>query len=319
MSDTTEPAEIDLDAIAATLGGVVYGEGIICPGPGHTAKDRSLRVWFDDKGDPRTHSFTDDDFAECRDYVREKLGLPRYGSAATPNHRPVVKAKRERKLTAEQERHIRLARTLWGEAVDPRGTLAERYLRERRKLDLPADLCGTVLRFHPRCVMGGGRSVPTLIALFRKIESNNPAAIHRIRLTAPRRGELRDEPVWEKYPTAKIERKMLAPAGGAAVKLRQPEHGKLVLAEGIETAMAAMELGLGPAWALGSVGGIAHFPVLPDVQHLILAEEAGKPSRDAVAKCSQRWRIAGRKVSIVTSDVGSDLNDAIIAKKELGV
>jgi hypothetical protein len=204
-----------------------------------------------------------------------------------------------------------------GFGISPRGTLAEQYLRERRKLDLPDDLCNVVLRFTPLCLFGT-RMVPALIALFRGIEDDKPRAIHRIRLTAPRRGELRDVPFWHRDENAKVERKMLGPVRGAAVKLRQPDHGKLVIAEGVESAMAAMELGLGPAWALGSVGAIASFPILPDVTHLVIAQEAGEPSAKAVAACSQRWRLAGRKVSIAASDVGSDLNDALIAKDLLG-
>jgi hypothetical protein len=53
------------------------------------------------------------------------------------------------------------ALALFRDAVDPRGTPAERYFRERRGLDLPDDLCGPVLRWH-----AGERAV---VALFRNI------------------------------------------------------------------------------------------------------------------------------------------------------
>ena len=48
------------------------------PRPGHDAGDRSLSV-KPDKDDAEgfvVHSFADDDFKACRDYVRAKLGLP---------------------------------------------------------------------------------------------------------------------------------------------------------------------------------------------------------------------------------------------------
>jgi 5S rRNA maturation endonuclease (ribonuclease M5) len=64
--------------IAELLGGEVRGAEVLCPGPGHSADDRSLSV----KPDPAdregfvTHSFADDDWKACRDHVRKKLGLP---------------------------------------------------------------------------------------------------------------------------------------------------------------------------------------------------------------------------------------------------
>ena len=64
--------------IAELLGGDVRGGQVLCPGPGHSADDRSLSV----KPDPAdregfvTHSFAGDDWKDCRDHVRTKLGLP---------------------------------------------------------------------------------------------------------------------------------------------------------------------------------------------------------------------------------------------------
>jgi hypothetical protein len=66
---------------AAALGGDVSGrETILCPGPGRSPKDRSLSVKFDPTAPDGflTHSHAGDDGRECRDYVRERLGLPRW-------------------------------------------------------------------------------------------------------------------------------------------------------------------------------------------------------------------------------------------------
>ena len=60
------------------------------------------------------------------------------------------------------------------------GTVAERYLRQTRGLDIPDDLSG-VLRFHSQCTFGPGVRRPCLVALFRDIVSNEPCAIHRSR------------------------------------------------------------------------------------------------------------------------------------------
>jgi hypothetical protein len=46
---------------------------------------------------------------------------------------------------------IKRALAIWKEGDDPRGTLAEQYLRQHRGLELPTAICGDVLRFHPVC------------------------------------------------------------------------------------------------------------------------------------------------------------------------
>ena len=64
--------------IAELLGGEVNGSQVLCPGPGHTASDRSLSIKLDndDAEGFVVHSFADDDFKACRDHVRTRLGLP---------------------------------------------------------------------------------------------------------------------------------------------------------------------------------------------------------------------------------------------------
>ena len=70
------PASIE--AIARALGGRVRsGSEILCPGPGHSAHDRSLAVRFS-CGAPEgfvVHSFAGDDPLQCRHHVRARLGL----------------------------------------------------------------------------------------------------------------------------------------------------------------------------------------------------------------------------------------------------
>ena len=64
--------------IAELLGGDVRGSEVLCPGPGHRARDRSLSVKPDpdDREGFLTHSFAGDSWKNCRDHVRKKLGLP---------------------------------------------------------------------------------------------------------------------------------------------------------------------------------------------------------------------------------------------------
>jgi hypothetical protein len=183
------------------------------------------------------------------------------------------------------------ALALWAEGVDPRWTPAEAYWRSR-SLSLD-DLSGCVLRWH------AGQHA--LLALFRNIETDQPQAISRTFLD---------------QNAQKIGRKFLGPVAGAAVKLDDDDtvtHG-LYVAEGIETAQAARQLGLKPAWAMGSAGAIARLPPLSGIECLSLLAEHCPENARAVEACGTRWRNAGREVFLVEPSFGKDLNDAIKGK-----
>src|SRR5262245_19008430 len=69
-----------IDRIAELLGGDVGSGEVLCPGPNHSATDRSLSVKPDDTADGGfvCYSFANDDPGLCRDHVRARLGLPRF-------------------------------------------------------------------------------------------------------------------------------------------------------------------------------------------------------------------------------------------------
>src|SRR5262245_16183418 len=69
-----------LDQIATALGGEISGGQVRAPGPNHSPQDRSLSVKLDANAPDGflVHSFSGDDPIVCRDYVREKLGLPEF-------------------------------------------------------------------------------------------------------------------------------------------------------------------------------------------------------------------------------------------------
>jgi Toprim domain-containing protein/CHC2-type zinc finger protein len=179
---------------------------------------------------------------------------------------------------------------LWSEGLDPRGTLAEIYLATRR-LDLSEDLAGNVLRWHPR--------IGAMLALFRNIRMDEPQAISRTFLD----GEGR-----------KIERKFLGPVAGCAVKLDADGEvtNGLHIGEGVETTMTARQVeDRRPAWALGSAGAIAAFPVLSGIECLTLLAEHCDANARAIKQCGDRWCEAGREVLVNEPIGGKDLNDAL--------
>jgi AAA domain/Toprim-like len=69
---------IDLRGLAKVLNGEVSADQVKAPGPGHSPHDRSLSIKLDPSAQDGfiVHSFAHDDPIKCRDYVRERIGLP---------------------------------------------------------------------------------------------------------------------------------------------------------------------------------------------------------------------------------------------------
>jgi hypothetical protein len=207
-------------------------------------------------------------------------------------------------------RTLKLALALWQAAKPIAGTPAARYLLDVRGIDvdtLPADV---PLRFHPRCTFGPGKRLPCLLALYRDIDSDEPAGIHRIALTP------------EVLAGGEVERRSLGRwQRPRAVKL-WPATTILYLGEGIETVLAAATrlpyrdgALMRPAWAAVSTGGISKFPVLPDVQELRLLLDHDAEGENCAVPCRERWEAAGRKVTrLRPPQPGYDFNDVVLEK-----
>src|SRR5690242_18628076 len=80
----------DLRALAAALGGEVTSGAVSCPGPDHSPKDRSLRVYVDWQAPAgvRVHSHAGDDWRVCMDHVLRKLGREPVDKLRQPQKRP---------------------------------------------------------------------------------------------------------------------------------------------------------------------------------------------------------------------------------------
>jgi len=273
--------------IAAAMGGDVTGrDSCNVPGPGHSRRDRSLAIRITRSGFV-VHSFANDDWKECREYVRSKLDLS--------NDWNSDKAPPLDTTGDDLERRKKFALKIWADCIDPRGTLAERYMREYRKLDLIESVAYAVIRFHAGLHYETGKYLPAMVCLLRDIISNEPCGIHRTFLN--------------RYTGEKIDRKMLGIAKGAAIKLDAEPSATLTIGEGVETVLAARAAGFTPAWALGSSGAVRAFPVLRNVRELTILQENDPTSRRDVQVCSRRYLGVRRPVNIVEPKIGNDFND----------
>jgi hypothetical protein len=140
------------------------------------------------------------------------------------------------------------------------GTIAERYLREHRGITapLPKDL-----RFLPYA--HAGWRAPGLIAAVRDLNDQ---------ITAVQCGYL--DPNTGQKANVHAPRKIFGRMRNGAVRLGEPEAGRLGLAEGVETALSAAEILGIPTWATLNVKRLARIALPPEVQEVhIMADING--------------------------------------------
>lgn len=297
--------------IAQALGGRRAGQGaFVARCPAHEDRTPSLSLCDTDDGRVLVKCHAGCDQRDVIEALRRRGLWP--GDHEWPRIAP-----RAKPASSGVAKRSDFPQKIWGEAVDPRGTLAEKYLNGR-DLDLDDDLAVRVLRFHARCPFGKDEAdktiyVPAMVVAFRPIrdddETKPPPAIHRIGL---------------KPDGSKIDKLMLGPVGGCAVKLDADdmvEQG-LGVCEGIETGIAIRATGWRPVWALGSAGAIERLAPIPGIECLTVFADHDHPKRcadgtvfypgqDAARQCAQAWQAAGCEVIIRTPrDVGADWLDA---------
>jgi hypothetical protein len=111
---------------------------------------------------------------------------------------------------------------------------------------------------------------------------------------------------------------MLGSVKGAAIKLDPlPEDGdRLAIGEGIESTLAGRVFGYAPAWALGSAGAIASFPIIPGVRSLTIFGENDKSGANerACADCKARWQDYARVYRVSPESIMKIIEEEIPIK-----
>jgi putative DNA primase/helicase len=280
-----------LAEIATALKGTVNGKWVNVRGPGHNSQDRSLGIKFDPNapGGFIVRSFAGDDQTECRAYVKSLITKLNGGFCATyePNH-----------VHAEDAlARMTRAMVLWQEAKPPKGTIVETYLR-RRRCSLEPVLGADAIRFHPCCAFRADR-VPVMLALITDAVTGKPIGVHR---TA-----IKDDGSAKRF--GKDSKMMVGVARRGAVRLHAAsEH--LGIAEGVETALSAMQVFKTAVWATLSSGGIARFPILPGIRLLTVFADHDQPGIAAAERCCRRYNAAGIDAEIRhPTQPGTDWND----------
>jgi hypothetical protein len=208
-----------------------------------------------------------------------------------PDREPSVEPDRD----ALERKEAALA--VWRNSHPAQGTLVETYLRSRG-LAIPVP---PSIRFHAGLKHRSGGVWAAMLALVTRGADGEPIGIHRTFLA---RDGIAKAPV----DPAKM---MLGPCRGGAVRLG-PAGDALMVGEGIETCLAAMQASGHPAWAALSTAGLRTLNLPDDIRDLIVLADGDDPGEAAAQDCVWRWKRERRRVRIARPPKGMDFNDLLV-------
>jgi putative DNA primase/helicase len=197
----------------------------------------------------------------------------------------------------ENKRRSEAALAIWQCAQSATGSRVESYLASRG-----IDLLPDVLRFHAGLKHPSDGIWPAMVALVTDGVGGKPLAIHRTYLARDGAGKAPIEP----------QKVMLGPCRGGVVRLAQP-GSLLMIGEGIETCLSAMQATGLPAWAALSTSGLRSLNLPTTVRDVILLADGDDPGEAAAQECARRWKREGRRVRIARPPKGMDFNDMLMA------
>jgi hypothetical protein len=197
-------------------------------------------------------------------------------------------------------RRIKFARQIWGIVQNPQGSPVAAYLAGRGiTIALPS-----CLRWAPALRHPDGTHGPAMLA----------------RIDGPGGDLIGIQRTWIKCDVMGVWRRdtraMLGRASGGVVRLAEASD-VLLVGEGIETCLAAMQATGRPAWAALSTSGLAALELPQIVRHVIVLadhDRTGAGERAARA-AAQRWLAEGRRVQIAMPPMpDSDFNDVLMGR-----
>lgn len=284
------------ETMAKALGGRKVGQGWTACCPAHDDREPSLSIHdADGKVLVRCHAGCDQSDVIA---ALKKSGLWE-GKAHS-----YLRKSRHRKVSPprpdpDQVERSAFALSIWQSTIPADGTPVEAYLASR---GLTCSLSSS-LRFHSGLKHPSGAIWPCMVALVKRGADDTPLAIHRTFLARDGQGKAPVEP-------AKM---MLGPCRNGAVRLSDPSD-VLMIGEGIETCLAAMQVTGHPAWAALSTSGLRALDLPKCVRDVIVLADGDDPGEAAARDCALRWMQQGRRVRIARPPRGLDFNDMLLGR-----
>jgi hypothetical protein len=285
------------ETIARALGGHRAGATWMARCPVHEDRSPSLSISAGKHGKVlvRCHAGCDQ---------RDLIAVLQERGLWQANGRPSGIGSNHRRHNAEEPDADALKRSaaalaIWQASQAADGTLVATYLRSRG-LDLPAS---PSLRFHAGLKHPSGGVWPAMVALVTHGLTGSPIAVHRTFLAGDGGGKAPVDP-------AKM---MLGPCRGGVVRLGEA-GAVLMVGEGIETCLAAMQATGNPAWAALSTSGLRSLDLPRDIRDVIVLADGDEPGEAAAQDCARRWKREWRRVRIARPPNGMDFNDLLKAR-----
>jgi DNA primase len=283
------------ETIAKALGGHRAGATWMARCPAHDDSRPSLAINAGKNGKVlvRCHAGCDQ-----RDVI---AALAERGLWDATGKRPVGIAGRHRKTLVREpdpDAKVRteVALAIWRASQDIAGSLAETYLQSRGLAPSPMP----TLRFHPGLKHASGGIWPAMVAIVVHGETGEAFAVHRTFLARDGQGKAPVDP----------PKMMLGPCRGGVVRLGEPGD-VLMVGEGIETCLAAMQATGKPAWAALSTSGLRSLDLPRKIAKVIVLADGDEPGEAAAQDCARRWQREGRSVRIARPPNGMDFNDLL--------
>ena len=285
--------------LTKALGGRWHGSyGMACC-PSHTDRTPSLSVRDGDGGTLLTHchagcspdavwgALIDRGLVEQADNRRPQRRRQPQRSDKPPMPTP-------RAMTAPNQDH---ATEIWRTARPAPDTPVEAYLRHRG-ITIPVP---PTLRYHPAVrYERSGLCLPCMVAAVQAPD-RKMTAIHRTYLRATGCGKAG-------VATPKMA---LGPIGAGTVRLG-PAGPVLGLAEGIESALSAMQIFDVPVWCSLSASRLDRLGLPPESLELHLFGDNGAPGHEAVERAVKAYQAQGRRVVMrFPLEQFGDWNDAL--------
>jgi putative DNA primase/helicase len=193
-----------------------------------------------------------------------------------------------------------MARRTWDAAQDARGTPVVTYFAGRGITVFPPPS----LRYAPALRCLDGTSSPAMVGRIDDI-FGELIGVHRTWLGCNERGQ------W-----CRRDRAMLGRAAGGSVRLAAASE-TLMIGEGVETTLAAMQATAMPAWAALGTSGLVALVLPPIVRTVIILADHdvfGAGER-AARSAAERWITEGRRVRLaMPPKPGTDFADVLLGR-----
>jgi putative DNA primase/helicase len=289
------------ETIAKALGGHKTGNGWTARCPLHDDQTPSLSISSGKDGKVLVHCHAGCNQRDIFNAILRERGL----GGKSGGHKRKDRVADEKDADADARKRSAFALAIWRACAPAKATPVQTYLAARG-IELPPP---DALRFHAGLKHPSGGIWPAMVALVTRGVDATPLAIHRTFLARDGSGKAPVDP----------PKMMLGPCRGGVVRLADAGPGDvLMVGEGMETCLAAMQASGHPAWAALSTTGLHAFDLPQDVRDVIVLADGDAAGEAAARDCAWRWKREGRRVRIARPPQGMDFNDMLMRREGVG-